>query len=45
MSHRVEIGGEDLRKPLDLTAFKDGTYDRLLNVESVDNTAPLVKLW
>jgi signal transduction histidine kinase len=45
MSHRVEIGGEILRAPLDLTTFKDGTNDRLLNVESMDNTAPLVKLW
>jgi signal transduction histidine kinase len=43
--HRVEIGGEVLRAPLDLTAFKDGPNDRLLNVESLDNTAPLVKLW
>jgi signal transduction histidine kinase len=41
--HRVEIGGEVLRAPLDLTAFKDGPNDRLLNVESMDNTAPLVK--
>jgi signal transduction histidine kinase len=45
MSHRVEIGGEILRAPLDLTTFKDGLNDRLLNVESMDNTAPLVKLW
>ena len=45
MSHRVEIGGEMLREPLDLTTFKDGPNDRLLNVESMDNTAPLVKLW
>ncbi|MGA2178521.1 MAG: response regulator [Verrucomicrobiota bacterium] len=45
MSHRVDVGGEILRKPLDLTAFKDGPNDRLLNVESMDNTAPLVKLW
>jgi signal transduction histidine kinase len=45
MSHRVEIGGEILRAPLDLTTFKDGPNDRLLNVESMDNTAPLVKLW
>ena len=45
MSHRVEIGGEILRVPLDLTTFKDGLNDRLLNVESMDNTAPLVKLW
>ena len=45
LSHRVEIGGEVLRAPLNLAAFKDGPYDRLLNVESMDNTAPLVKLW
>jgi signal transduction histidine kinase len=43
--HRVEIGGEVLRAPLDLTTFKDGPNDRLLNVESLDNTAPLVKFW
>ena len=43
--HRVEVGGETLRAPLDLTKFKDGPNDRLLNVESMDNTAPLVKLW
>jgi two-component system, sensor histidine kinase and response regulator len=43
--HRVEIGGEVLRAPLDLTTFKDGPNDRLLNVESMDNTAPLVKFW
>ena len=45
LSHRVEVGGEILREPLDLTAFKDGPNDRLLNVEGMDNTAPLVKLW
>jgi signal transduction histidine kinase len=45
MSHRVEIGGEILRAPLDLTEFKDGPNDRLLNVEGMDNTAPTVKLW
>ena len=43
--HRVEIGGEVLGAPLDLTQFKDGPRDRLLNVESMANTAPLVKLW
>ena len=43
--HRVEIGGEVLGAPLDLTLFKDGPNDRLLNVESMSNTAPLVKLW
>src|ERR1017187_6588389 len=45
LSHRVEVGGEILREPLDLTAFKDGPNDRLLNVEGMDNTAPLGKLW
>lgn len=43
-SHRVEIGGEVLHETLDLTKFKDGTNDRLLNVENMNNTAPLVKL-
>ncbi len=41
--HRVEIGGEVLHSPLDLQQFKDGPNDRLLNIESMDNTAPLVK--
>jgi two-component system, sensor histidine kinase and response regulator len=41
--HLVEISGEVLRAPLDLTAFKDGPHDRLMNVESMDNTAPLLK--
>jgi two-component system sensor histidine kinase/response regulator len=43
--HRVDVGGEVLRVPLDLTKFKDGPSDRLLNVENLDNTAPLVKVW
>ena len=43
LPHRVEIGGEVLHAPLDLTKFKDGPHDRLLNIESMDNTAPLVK--
>ncbi|HTY89140.1 MAG TPA: response regulator [Candidatus Acidoferrum sp.] len=43
--HRVEIGGEVLPAPLELTAFKDGPHDRLLNVESMSNTPPLVKFW
>jgi len=44
-NHRVDIGGEVLREPLNLLAFKDGPQDRLLNVENFNNTAPLVKLW
>jgi len=43
--HRVEVGGETLHAPLKLAEFKDGLNDRLLNVESMHNTAPLVKLW
>ncbi len=43
--HRVEIGGEMLAAPLDLAEFRDGPNDRLLNVEKMNNTAPLVKLW
>ncbi len=43
--HRVEVGAEILRVPLDLTNFKDGPADRFLNVESMDNAAPLVKFW
>jgi signal transduction histidine kinase len=43
--HRVEVGGEVLRTALNLADFKDGPNDRLLNVESMNNTAPLVKLW
>ena len=41
--HRVEISGEVLQTPLDLAKFKDSTNDRLLNIESMDNTSPLVK--
>ncbi|HUB87878.1 MAG TPA: hybrid sensor histidine kinase/response regulator [Verrucomicrobiae bacterium] len=45
LNHRVEIGGEVLRAALDLTKFKDGPHDRLLNIEGLNNTVPLVKLW
>jgi signal transduction histidine kinase len=43
--HRVEVGGEVLHAPLNLAQFKDGPNDRLLNVEGMDNTPPLVKLF
>ncbi len=43
--HRIDVGGEVLRAPLDLTQFKDGPHERMLNVENMNNTAPLVKLW
>ena len=41
--HRVAISGEALRTALDLKKFKDGPNDRLLNIEGLDNTAPLAK--
>ena len=40
--HRVDISGEVLHTPLDLTKFKDGPHDRMLNIEGLDNTTPLV---
>ena len=40
----MDITGETLRAPLDLTLFKDGPGTRLLNVENFQNTAPLVRL-
>jgi two-component system sensor histidine kinase/response regulator len=43
--HKVEIGGEVLAAPLQLGEFKDGPQDRFLNVESMDNSVPMVKLW
>ncbi|MDE3067108.1 MAG: response regulator [Verrucomicrobiota bacterium] len=43
--HRVEVGGRVLNTPLDLKAFADGPGDRLMNVEGLDNTAPLIQLW
>ena len=42
--HTVHISGEVLTEPLELTAFKDGPQDRLLNVESFQNLPPLLML-
>jgi signal transduction histidine kinase len=42
--HLVEVSGSVLHQPLDLSVFKDGPQDRLLNVENFGNTAPLVAL-
>lgn len=42
--HSVDIEGSVLTVPLDLTAFKDGPEDRLLNVENFINSPPLVSL-
>jgi signal transduction histidine kinase len=44
LPHWVKIGGEVIHASLDLTQFKDGPHDRLMNIEGLDNTAPLVKL-
>ncbi len=42
--HRVQVSGESLTEPLDLSAFKDAPGERLLNVENFQNVAPLVRL-
>jgi len=42
--HRVEISGAVLDETLDLTQFKDGLGERLLNVENFQNTAPLLRV-
>jgi len=43
LPHSVVISGEVIYEPMDLTKFKDGPNDRLMNIEGMDNTAPLVK--
>jgi signal transduction histidine kinase len=40
--HSVEVEARVLPEPLDLSTFKDGPGQRLLNVERMDNTAPLL---
>jgi len=42
--HRVGITGRVLRAPLDLAEFKDTPETRLINVEGLNNTAPLLEL-
>jgi signal transduction histidine kinase len=42
--HSVTVEPCVLEQPLDLVSFKDGPEDRLLNVESFDNLAPLLKI-
>jgi two-component system sensor histidine kinase/response regulator len=41
---QVDVVGEVLQRPLDLTSFKDGEGERLFNVEKFANVAPLLKL-
>jgi len=43
-AHSVEIEGATLREAIDLSVFKDGSQERLLNVENFDNTPPLLRL-
>jgi signal transduction histidine kinase len=40
----VEIESRVLPEPMDLTAFKDSTETRFLNVENFDNTAPILQV-
>ena len=42
--HSVQIAAAILHQPLELTTFKDGPQDRLLNVENFDNAPPLLML-
>lgn len=42
--HAVQINGETLTAPLELTQFKDVPGERMLNVENFHNVAPLVRL-
>jgi signal transduction histidine kinase len=42
--HCVTLAPGILEQPLDLAGFKDGPQDRLLNIESFDNSAPLLKI-
>ena len=42
--HRVEVSGEVLGEPLAPAQIHDGPADRWLNIESFDNTVPLLKL-
>jgi signal transduction histidine kinase len=43
-AHIVAVEPAILEKPLDLASIKDGAQDRLLNVESFDNSVPLLKI-
>lgn len=43
-SHRVEVSGKVLDRPLDLTCFRDGPQTRMINIENFNNTAPLAAM-
>jgi signal transduction histidine kinase len=40
--HRIEISGQIIEAPLELVRFRDGPQERFLNVESFDNTPPIL---
>jgi signal transduction histidine kinase len=42
--HAVEISGRVLEEPLTLSQLRDGPHERVMNVESCDNVAPLLML-
>jgi len=42
--HKVEITGQLLQNPLDLTHFEDGPEDRFINRDGFRNSAPLLAL-
>jgi signal transduction histidine kinase len=42
--HKVEISGQLLQNPLDLTHFEDGPEDRFINRDGFRNSAPLLAL-
>ena len=42
--HQVKIDAQVLHAPLDISGFKDGDLDRFLNLEGLNNIAPLVRL-
>jgi two-component system sensor histidine kinase/response regulator len=43
-SHHVTLSGAVLHESLDLASFKDDPGSRFLNVESFENTAPLLRI-
>jgi signal transduction histidine kinase len=44
LHHKVEVSGQLLQSPLDLSQFKDGPEDRFINREGFSNSAPLLVL-
>ena len=42
--HRVDVGAEQLHEPLKIAALHDGPNDRYINLDGLNNVAPLVAL-